>query len=133
MRQTESVKPHVRPLPVSDILPGDDSGLVFLADRNLIVFLFDILRRQNGRQPLDAVVRAAGVKYIEVTLGMPGEYAVPGTATDIFTPAADNIPYLLCRQIVRDHSEATNRHGCGIKVSVKDGKAVMAITLPRYK
>ncbi len=133
MRQTESVKPHVRPLPVSDILPGDDSGLVFLADRNLIVFLFDILRRQNGRQPLDAVVRAAGVKYIEVTLGMPGEYAVPGTALDIFTPAADNIPYLLCRQIVRDHSEATNRHGCGIKVSVKDGKAVMTITLPRYK
>lgn len=130
VRQTERVKPHVRALPVADVLPGDAGGPAFLADRNLLVFLFDILRKAFGCRQLDAAVHAVDAKYIDVTIEMPGELAA--AHHNMFTPSADNIPYLLCRQIVRDHSEATNRHGCGIKTETTDGKTVMTIRLPRH-
>ena len=51
----------------------------------------------------------------------------------LFTPSAvSNIPYLLCRQIVRDHGEATNRRGCAIKAEVTEGgTTAIVVTLPR--
>lgn len=53
-------------------------------------------------------------------------------AANLFTPQMDNIPYLLCRQIVRDHGEATNRRGCGIWAELAEGTTWIKITLPRY-
>ena len=53
-------------------------------------------------------------------------------AANLFTPQSDTIPYLLCRQIVRDHGEATNRRGCGIWAEVADNITWIKITLPRY-
>jgi hypothetical protein len=39
-----------------------------------------------------------------------------------------DIDSLLCRQILRDHGEATHRRGCGI--TIEDNK--ITIILPRY-
>ena len=36
--------------------------------------------------------------------------------------------FLLCRQIVREHGEATARRGCGIVID----NNIVNITLPRY-
>ena len=52
-------------------------------------------------------------------------------AADLFTPSKENIPFLLCRQIVRDHGEATNRRGCGIRAEIIDDVTTVIITLPK--
>ena len=51
-------------------------------------------------------------------------------AAELFTPSKDHLPYLLCRQIVRDLGEATNRRGCGIYATIQDETTFMIITLP---
>jgi len=51
----------------------------------------------------------------------------------LFTPAADHIPYLLCRQIVREHGEATNRRACAIVAEVQAEGTHIVITLPRVR
>lgn len=53
---------------------------------------------------------------------------------DLFVPSVKNIPFLICRQIVRDNSELTNLHGCGIVADkLKEGSGlVLHITLARY-
>ena len=64
---------------------------------------------------------------------MPGLTLTEQQAANLFTPSKENIPFLLCRQIVRDHGEATNRRGCGIRAEVVDGVTTVIITLPAGK
>ena len=62
---------------------------------------------------------------------MPQLHLTEEQANDLFTPSNAHIPYLICRQIVRDHGEATNRRGCGIYATKTDETINMIITLPR--
>jgi hypothetical protein len=62
---------------------------------------------------------------------MPTLHLSDDEAQALFTPASiQNIPYLLCRQIVRDHGEATNRRMCGIWAEVREGLSFVRIILP---
>ena len=62
---------------------------------------------------------------------MPNLHLSDQEAQALFTPVSvQNIPYLLCRQIVRDHGEATNRRMCGIWAEVRDGQSLVRIILP---
>ena len=117
MRQVESVRLHLRPL---------DSGI--LGDANLIAYLFEILRRQGGA---GQQMEKKGDKYVEITVPMPSLHLSDEEALQLFTPASEkNIPYLLCRQIVRDHGEATNRRMCGIWAENQNGTTNIKIILP---
>ena len=51
----------------------------------------------------------------------------------LFMPVhVDNIPFLICREIVRQHGEATNRHACGIRAERDTNNIInIIITLPR--
>ena len=70
-------------------------------------------------------------KYVEITMTMPNLHLSDSEAQTLFTPVSvQNIPYLLCRQIVRDHGEATNRRMCGIWAEVRDGQSLVRIILP---
>jgi hypothetical protein len=43
------------------------------------------------------------------------------------------IDYLRCRQIVRDHGDATHRRACGISLTTHDSPlTTITITLPTY-
>ena len=121
MRQTEHVRLHLKPLD-HDIL----------GDPVLIGYLFEILRKQSGEKSLDISYQSGDDKYVVCTVRMPHLQLTEQEASVLFTPSADNIPYLLCRQIVRDHGEATNRRGCAIKAEVaSDGTTAIIITLPK--
>jgi hypothetical protein len=61
---------------------------------------------------------------------MPQLRLTPEQAADLFSPSKAHIPFLLCRQIVRDHGDATNRRGCGIRAEVINGIPHILITLP---
>jgi hypothetical protein len=64
---------------------------------------------------------------------MPALHLTEQQAADLFTPSREHIPYLLCRQIVRDHGEATNRRACGIRAELTASGTVVIITLPSAK
>ena len=122
MRQVEHATLHLKPL---------EGGV--LGDETLIRYLYEILRRQNGQQRLDKQFTPRDDRYVEVRIPMLQLRLTPEQAADLFMPSKAHIPFLLCRQIVRDHGEATNRRGCGIFAELADGICVIVITLPAAK
>jgi len=65
---------------------------------------------------------------------MPRLHLTADAAQQLFTPDIGHIPYLLCRQIVRDHGEATNRRLCGIWADVdNNGQTIVHVILPAAK
>ena len=119
MRQVERATLHLKPL---------EGGV--LGDETLIRYLYEILRRQSGQQKIVKQFTPRNDRYVEVRIPMPQLRLTPEQATDLFTPSKEHIPFLLCRQIVRDHGEATNRRGCGIYAEVIDVVTNIIITLP---
>lgn len=99
MRQVEQIRLHVHPMELY--------GQQVLGDENLLHYLFEIIKPSE----VQAVVKDD--QYVNYTLKA------------VFKSDIDR---LLCRQIVRDHGEATHRRGCGITVEENE----ITITLPRY-
>ena len=99
MRQVEQVRLHVHPMAFH--------GQQVIGDENLLHYLFEI------------------IKPSEIQADVKDEQYVTYTLKGAFKSDIDR---LLCRQIVRDHGEATHRRGCGI--TVEENK--ITITLPRY-
>ena len=118
LRQTERTRLHLKPL-------HDD----ILGDETLVRYLFDILRKLAGRKLQPEYTKREG-GYVVVRVPMPELKLTEAEAADLFTPSKDHLPYLLCRQIVRDLGEATNRRGCGIYATIQDNTTNMIITLP---
>ena len=117
-KQTERTRLHLKPL-------HDD----ILGDETLVRYLFDILRKQAGEKLKPTYEKREG-GYIEVRVPMPALKLSEAEAAELFTPSKEHLPYLLCRQIVRDLGEATNRRGCGIYATIQDNTTFMIITLP---
>jgi len=113
MSQVERVKLHLHPL---------EHGI--LGDETLVGYLLDILKKQH---PIEMTFTPHGTQYIEIRCLLPA-----GAFNDSTNqPAA--IDYLLCRQIARDHGEATNRRACSVrKETQEDGTINMIILLPAY-
>ena len=132
LRQVERVKLHLQAVELY--------GQTVLGDSNLLHYLFELLVR-HGQQ---VSARVKDDHYVVYTVPMPQLRLTDHEAQQLFTPADDHITYLLCRQIVRDHSEATNRRGCGIRAeatapaaTADDGDNTqrsiqIIITLPRW-
>ena len=107
MSQVERVKLHLQPL---------QHGI--LGDDTLVRYLFDILKKQK---PIDMSFAPIDKKYIEVTSHLSPQ-----------SPQLSAIDQLLCRQIVRDHGEATNRRACSIREEVQNNEKRIIIILPAY-
>ena len=116
MGQVARVKIHMKPL---------DNGI--LGDETLIRYLFEILRKQGGAE---CDIHQKDEKYVEISVPMPKLHLSDNEAQNLFNPSTDHIPYLLCRQIVRDHGEATNRRLCGIWADNNNGITTIKIILP---
>jgi signal transduction histidine kinase len=95
-------------------------------DENLIAYLFEILRKLARQKSLHIDYRTKDDNYVVCEVQMPD---IP--ATD-FMPTIQNISYLLCRQIVREHGEATGCRGCGIRSENTGYGSLVIITLPKY-
>lgn len=107
MSQVERVKLHLQPL---------QHGI--LGDEPLVRYLFEILKKQK---PVDMSFAPLDKKYIEVTSHLSPQ-----------SPQLSAIDQLLCRQIVRDHGEATNRRACSIREEVQNDEKRIIIILPAY-
>ena len=119
MREVEHAKLHLKPIPKGDV--------TILGDENMIRYLLEILRKQS-KAPMSFSQKDA--QYVELRVPMPLLKLSDDEAANLFTPSKEHIPFLLCRQIVRDHGEATNRRACGIRAEVIDGVTTVIVTLP---
>ena len=99
MRQVEQVRLHVHPMTLY--------GQQVLGDENLLRYLFEMMKPSNVQ------ANAKDEQYVSFTLN---------------AAFRSDIDRWMCRQIVRDHGEATHRRGCGITVEENE----ITITLPRY-
>ena len=99
-----------------------------LGDQVLIDYLFNILKKEFSPAKLDIESRHLNEKYVEIDVHTHRQ----PSGVDLFNPSIENIPYLLCRQIVRDHGEATNRRACSIRTETRDNETIIIIILPAY-
>ncbi len=99
MGQVERIKMHVHPV--------EFYGQQILGDANMLRYLMELLKGEVTAEVKDE-------KYVvyHITLAAP------------LSP----LNFLLCRQIVREHGEATARRGCGIVIE----NNLVNITLPRH-
>lgn len=124
MRQVEQVRLHVHPMTLY--------GQQVLGDENLLRYLFEMLEaRETSPQP-SLKERGQAVKG-QITSEIKNDNYVVfhisyTSQPPFFGGAGGDFSSQLCRQIVRDHGEATHRRGCGITVEENE----ITITLPRY-
>ena len=104
-----------------------------LGDAIYIDYLFDILRKQSGGKALNVDWFPVDEHYIQAIVPMPALQLSDEQLARLFMPQSEaNIPFLICREIVRLHGEATNRHACGIRAERLDNQQIqILITLPR--
>lgn len=122
MRQLEHTKLHLQPLD-HDVL----------GDAEMIDYLFDILRRKSGQKTLDIEWQQADENYVRAIVRMPSLQLSDDETLRLFMPQSEqNVDFLICREIVRQHAEAANRHGCGIRAERSEQNMIqIIITLPR--
>ena len=105
--QVERIKLHVRPVRFY--------GQQVLGDENLLRYLFELLEvrgeRLEGRDMITSEVKDDNYVVFHVPY-----------------KTRDSLTSYLCRQIVRDHGEATNRRACGIT----EENQQITVILPRY-
>ena len=122
MRQLEHTKLHLQPL---------DHEV--LGDVQMIDYLFDILRRQSGQKAIDVDWQFIDDSYVRAIVNMPALQLSEEDTLRLFMPQSEsNIHFLICREIVRQHAEAANRHACGIRAERNAQNMIqIIITLPR--
>ena len=99
----------------------------------IINYMIDLLKRLSGNKELEIATEALDNQYIRLTVPMPSLNIAQNKVDQVFLPTSENFQLMLCKQIVRDHSEMANKHRCGIEAVVKDGKTYIIIILPGTK
>ncbi len=129
MRQVNSVKIPCKIFYLSSVLPRhctlEGNDVAVKGDPESIGYLLEILQKQC-QEPLVIHVREKDRQYVELMLTMS---KVP--CRDFFVPTVENIPFMICRQIVRENSESTNLRGCGIVAEESGAGSVIRITIAK--
>lgn len=122
MRQLDYSKMHLRAL---------DNEV--LGDAIFIDYLFDILRKRFGESVSSVEWKPVNDHYVMAIVSLVGIELSDEQLRHLFMPQCEeNIPFLICREIVRLHAEATNRHACGIRAERDEHQQIkILITLPR--
>ena len=135
MRQVDSVKPVCKSVAVGDLLPIQSEDYV-LGDPDMLNYLFDILRKEIKATLTEITVSEKSSHYLCFSVPVhqtPSERLSDEDCQQLFTPSVGHLPYLFCRQIVRDTGESTNLRGCGIVAEPAQYGMTIVITLARGK
>lgn len=129
MRQVNAVKNKCQAVSVSEILDTNEKDIYAMGDAFMLKHLFDTLQKQNGAPPASVSITPREGGYLVFRLGMENL-----KFRDFFVPSMQNIPFMICRQIVRENSESTNRRGCGIVAQPSEtGGSIVTVTLAAAK
>lgn len=136
MRQVTSVKPECSPIRLNELL-GDKTPQAYaksfvLGDKTMLAYMMEILKKQNGGKVPIPSVEEKGKGYMLIHLWMEQMKFSETECQELFNPQMHNLPFLLCRQIIRDTGEATNARGCGIVAEVNQrGGTDILVTLAK--
>jgi hypothetical protein len=101
-------------------------------DKDMIDYLFEILKKLGGGTPLSYQVADLDERYTTLNVQMPQLKLTHEQTEALFTPTTIDLNYMLCRQIVRELGEATNARACGIMaVENPEGGTTIKITITK--
>lgn len=127
-RQTEQTNFDCRPVSLEKVAGIDE---YILGDKSLVDYLFDILKKTCNANAADITLFYKDTEYITLAVKCRNAGFDKKRCLTLFTPATENIPFLICRRIIRETGERTNLYGCGITAEpVDDNGFVLKITLP---
>ena len=112
-RQADAINFECKPVPLKSLLGTD---IYVLGDKALIVYLFDVLKRQCQCTYSSVTTSPLGSRYLTIEFTSNEIKLTEGQCRELFSPAVHNIPFMICRQVLREIAEQTNLHGCGITV-----------------
>ncbi len=138
MRQVESIKQECVPIRLDDVLPGNVDmhahDCLVLGDRLMLKYLFEILWKQSGGESPRCSIQDRDERYLAIRVAYPNLKLDEKECLHLFDPTLNNIPFLMCRQIVRDVGESTNARGCGVIAEKNNhGTVDVVVTLPKAK
>ena len=116
--QVEHIKLHVRPVRFY--------GQQVLGDENLLRYLFELLEVRGERLEVRDMITSEVKDDNYVVFHIPLTSNLSARACSLSSERP--LTSYLCRQIVRDHGEATNRRACGITTEENQ----LTVILPRY-
>lgn len=109
---------------------GDEEMLLFLLEN-----LFSVaLDSQNncGTVTFDLTLRSEG-DFVRFTFHDPREHCYTEDVADLFMPEGGGIPYLICKQIIREHDTYMNFCGCRINAEKVSNGMDIWFTIPKKK
>ena len=108
-------------------------GIQLIGDAGLLNYMFDFLLKTSGEKKESVQITELPDGYVRFSVPMPSMQLTEQQAKDLFNPSSGNFMFMLCRQIVRDHSEYTNRRRCGIEAEIYDGCTYVNIVLVKAR
>lgn len=129
-RQVETITFECKPVSLNELLGVD--GYVVWGDKVLVAYLFDVLKGQCGCSFASIMTSPSDSRYVILEFAGQSSGFVDGKNQDPFAPQVNNIPFMICRQVMREIAKHTNRHGCGVTVGRSDGgMLVVRLTFAR--
>ena len=102
-----------------------------LADTDMLAYLFVLLKKINGGETPIYLISGCTERYVDVNAILHNVNTTEEECRTVFFPSEKNILFLICRQIVREFSSASNLCGCGITACAdKNGCMNLKISLP---
>lgn len=129
-REVDAVRHCVQPVDLSRYV---GEKVYTVGDEEMIDYMFEILKKQNlGKRPV-FTVEYRSEQYVDIMADMKEVKLSVEERSSLFTPETSHIPYLICRQIVREIGSMSNLCGSGITVVSDDGNTLrLRIVLPKY-
>lgn len=117
MSQLAGVHSDCTRVALAELLPRQvkiEKSVFVLGDKSLLHELFSILSRQNKGGTMTVQQLECKDGYVVISLNLDHVALADGAGRNLFEPIKENIPYMICRQIVRDNGERANQPACGI-------------------
>lgn len=129
-KQTEHMGFECRPISLKSIVGINE---YILGDEELILYLFDLIKKTCKTDIKDISLFKKEKQYITLSINCKNILLTENQCNTLFTPATKNIPFLICRHIVRETGEYANLHGCGIVAEITNEQTlILKIILPRF-
>lgn len=121
------VRPECRAVPLR---LSDGSSVTLTGDSVLVRHLLDILKKENGGTPPPLRLEKRGGRSVTITALCANARRDGDGKPDLFTPSVENIPFLICRQILRDMGAQTNLHATGMTAERAGQGLLLRLTMP---
>lgn len=137
MHQLRAVKLVAKSVDIEAIVPENKlkqplAPIPLVAgDPVMIAYLFDILYSENQNQPLVVSAEEYQQRYVALHVQLSSLHLSTEVCHELFSPQAQGMMFFICRQIVRDNGEATNKRGCGITAKPTDEGTEIDIILSK--